>query len=250
MSGHSKWASIKHKKAATDQKRGKAFTKLIKEITVGAREGGGEPDANPRLRLAIQKAKDANMPKDNITNAIKKGTGELPGVVYESILYEGYGPAGVAILVDVLTDNKNRAAAEIRSIFTKKNGNMAGAGSVAWQFKQKGIIVVDKDKSEEDKLMDIILENGADDMVVEDTCYEISVQLKDFETVKKAIEDKKIAMSQAEVTMVPDTTVTINEKAVAQQILNLVSALEDNDDVQNVYSNFDIPDDILNELET
>jgi YebC/PmpR family DNA-binding regulatory protein len=249
MSGHSKWASIKHKKAATDSKRGKAFTKLIKEITVGAREGGGEPDANPRLRLAIQKAKDANMPKDNITNAIKKGTGELPGVVYEPILYEGYGPGGVAILVDVLTDNKNRAAAEIRSIFTKKNGNMAGAGSVAWQFKQKGVIVVDKDKIEEDKLMDIILENGADDMVVEDNCYEISVQAKEFEIVKKAIEDKGIAMSQAEVTMVPDATIKINEKNVAQQILNLVSALEDNDDVQNVYSNFDIPDDILNEME-
>ncbi len=249
MSGHSKWASIKHKKAATDQKRGKAFTKLIKEITVGAREGGGDPDANPRLRVAIQKAKDANMPKDNISNAVKKGTGELPGVIYEAMMYEGYAPGGVAILVDVLTDNKNRAAAEIRSIFTKKNGNMAGAGSVAWQFKQKGIIIVEKDKIEEDKLMDIVLENGADDMVVEDTCYEVSVQLKDFEIVKKAIEDKGIEMSQAEITMVPDIDVKVNDKAVAQQILNLVSALEDNDDVQNVYSNFDIPDDILHEME-
>ncbi|MFH1061822.1 MAG: YebC/PmpR family DNA-binding transcriptional regulator [Candidatus Omnitrophota bacterium] len=249
MSGHSKWASIKHKKAATDSKRGKAFTKLIKEITVAAREGGGEPDANPRLRLAIQKGKDANMPKDNITNAIKKGTGELPGVVYESMLYEGYGPGGVAILVDVLTDNKNRAAAEIRSIFTKKNGNMAGAGSVAWQFKQKGIIIVDKDKIEEDKLMDIILENGADDMVVEDSCYEISTQLKEFENVKKAIENQGIAINQAEISMVPDAAVKISEKTVAQQILNMVNALEDHDDVQNVYSNFDIPDDILNEME-
>ena len=249
MSGHSKWASIKHKKAATDAKRGKLFTKLIKELTVAAREGGGDADANPRLRLAVQKAKDANMPKDNISNAIKKGTGELPGVVYESMLYEGYGPSGVAILVDVLTDNKNRAAAEIRSIFTKKNGNMAGAGSVAWQFKQKGIILVDKDKAEEDKLMDIILENGAEDMTSDGNSFEISTQLKDFETVKKAVEDSGIAMSEAEITMVPDSTVKINEKDVAQQILNLVNALEDNDDVQNVYSNFDIPDDILNEIE-
>jgi YebC/PmpR family DNA-binding regulatory protein len=249
MSGHSKWASIKHKKAATDAKRGKLFTKLIKELTVAAREGGGDADANPRLRLAIQKAKDANMPKDNISNAIKKGTGELPGVTYESMMYEGYGPSGVAILVDVLTDNKNRAAAEIRSIFTKKNGNMAGAGSVAWQFKQKGVIIVDKDKAEEEKLMDIILENGADDMRSEDSCFEISTEIKEFESVKKALEDNKIEMSQAEITMVPDSNVKIEDKSVAQQILSLVNALEDNDDVQNVYSNFDIPDSILNEID-
>ncbi len=250
MSGHSKWASIKHKKAATDSKRGKLFTKLNKELTVGAREGGGgDPDANPRLRLAIQKAKDANMPKDNIEKAIKKGTGELPGVIYESMVYEGYGPSGVAVLVDVLTDNKNRAAAEVRSIFTKKNGNMAGAGSVAWQFKQKGMIIVAKEKSEEDKLMNIILENGAEDMQTEDDIYEISTQPKGFEAVKKAIEGSGIEISLAEVTMVPDSTVKITEKGVAQQILGLINALEDNDDVQNVYANFDIPDDILSELE-
>lgn len=249
MSGHSKWASIKHKKAATDSKRGKLFTKLIKELTVGAREGGGDSDANPRLRLAIQKAKDANMPKDNIEKAIKKGTGELPGVIYESMVYEGYGPSGVAVLVDVLTDNKNRAAAEVRSIFTKKNGNMAGAGSVAWQFKQKGVIIVAKDKSDEEKLLNIILENGAEDMQTEDDIYEISTQPRGFEAVKKAIQDNGIEISSAEVTMVPDSTVKIADKGVAQQVLGLINALEDNDDVQNVYANFDIPDNILSEIE-
>ncbi len=249
MSGHSKWASIKHKKAATDAKRGKLFTKLIKELTVAAREGGGDPDANPRLRLAVQKAKDANMPKENIEKAIKKGTGELPGVVYESMVYEGYGPSGVAILVDVLTDNKNRAAAEVRSIFTKKNGNMAGAGSVAWQFKQKGLIIVGHDKIEEDKLMNIILENGAEDMQSEGDAYEISTQPKEFEAVKKAIENSGIEITSSEITMVPDSTVKISDKGVAQQVLGLISALEDNDDVQNVYANFDIPDDILSEIE-
>ncbi len=250
MSGHSKWASIKHKKAATDAKRGKLFTKLIKELTVAAREGGGDPDANPRLRLAVQRAKDANMPKDNIEKAIKKGTGELPGVIYESMVYEGYGPSGVAILVDVLTDNKNRAAAEVRSIFTKRNGNMAGAGSVAWQFKQKGLIIVSKDKSEEDKLMNIILENGAEDMQTEEDTYEISTQPKEFEAVKKAIESSGIEINSAEITMVPDSTVNISDKGVAQQVLGLINALEDNDDVQNVYANFDIPDNILSEIES
>ena len=249
MSGHSKWASIKHKKAATDAKRGKLFTKLIKELTVAAREGGGDPGANPRLRLAVQNAKDANMPKDNIEKAVKKGTGELPGVIYESMVYEGYGPSGVAIMVDVLTDNKNRAAAEVRSIFTKKNGNMAGAGSVAWQFKQKGLIIVGKDKSEEDKLMNIILENGAEDMHSEVDTYEISTQPKEFEAVKKAIENSGIEITSAEITMVPDSTVNISDKGVAQQVLGLINALEDNDDVQNVYANFDIPDNILSEIE-
>ncbi|MFH1092712.1 MAG: YebC/PmpR family DNA-binding transcriptional regulator [Candidatus Omnitrophota bacterium] len=249
MSGHSKWASIKHKKAATDSKRGKVFTKLIRELTVAAREGGGDPDANPRLRLAMQKAKDSNMPKDNIEKAIKKGTGELPGVVYESMVYEGYGPSGVAVLVDVLTDNKNRAAAEVRSIFTKKNGNMAGAGSVAWQFKQKGLIIVAKDKSEEDKLMNIILENGAEDMQSGEDTYEISTQPREFETVKKAIENCGIEIISSEITLVPDSTVNISDKGAAQQVLNLINALEDNDDVQNVYANFDIPNNILSQIE-
>ncbi|MFH2138795.1 MAG: YebC/PmpR family DNA-binding transcriptional regulator [Candidatus Omnitrophota bacterium] len=250
MSGHSKWASIKHKKAATDQKRGKLFTKVIKELTVAARQGGGKIEANPRLRMAVLKAKEANMPKDNIDKAIKKGTGELPGVVYEELSYEGYGQAGVAILLEVLTDNKNRSAAEVRSIFTKKGGNMAGAGSVAWQFQKKGLILVDKSKSDEEKLMNIVLEKGAEDMVTQDTAYEITTPVNDFENVKKAVIDSGIEPDSAELTMIPDNTVKITEKGVAQAILNLIGALEDHDDVQNVYANFDIPDEILDELDT
>ncbi|MBI4846434.1 MAG: YebC/PmpR family DNA-binding transcriptional regulator [Candidatus Omnitrophica bacterium] len=250
MSGHSKWASIKHKKAATDAKRGKVFTKLIKELTVAARFGGGSPDANPRLRLAILRAKDSNMPKDNIEKAIKKGTGELPGVQYEEVTYEGYGPSGVAILVNVLTDNKNRAAAEIRSIFTKKGGNMAGAGSVSWQFSQKGMIIVDKSNcSDEDLLMSIVLEKGAEDMLVQEDNFEITTGPKDFEAVKKAVEDNNIKITSAELTMVPSSTVKIDDKPVAQQIFNLINSLEDNDDVQDVYANFDIPDEILKVME-
>lgn len=249
MSGHSKWASIKHKKAATDAKRGKLFTKVIKEITVAARDGGGDPEANPRLRLAVAKAKEANMPKDNIEKAIKKGTGELPGVQYESLNYEGYGPGGVAILVDVLTDNKNRAAAEVRSIFSKKGGNMAGAGSVAWQFNQQGLIIVSQEKAEEEKLMDIVLESGGDDIKPQDAGYEIKTGIKEFEDVKKAIEAAGIEPDSAEITMIPSSTVRINDKETAAQILNLINALEDHDDVQNVYANFDIPDDILAQLE-
>jgi len=249
MSGHSKWASIKHKKAATDAKRGKMFTKLIRELTVSAREGGGNAESNPRLRLAIQKAKDSNMPKDNIEKAIKKGTGELPGVVYESITYEGYGPGGVALIVEALTDNKNRAAAEVRSIFTKKNGNMAGAGSVAWQFQKKGLIIVSKDTCGEDKLMEIALENGASDMQTLEESYEITTGIKEFENVKSAFEENKITWESAELTMIPDSTVKITDKSQAAQVLGLISALEDNDDVQNVYANFDIPDEILKEVE-
>ncbi|MFH1459150.1 MAG: YebC/PmpR family DNA-binding transcriptional regulator [Candidatus Omnitrophota bacterium] len=250
MSGHSKWASIKHKKAATDAKRGKIFTKLIKEITVAARFGGGNPEANPRLRLAISKAKESNMPKDNIDKAIKKGTGELPGVVYEEIIYEGYGQNGVAILVNVLTDNKNRAAAELRSLFTKKGGNMAGAGSVAWQFKQKGLIIVNARECSEEKLMDIVLENGAEDITQQEGNFEVSIPVKEFDNVKKAIEDAGINPVSAEITMIPDANVKITDQVVAAQIMNLVSALEDHDDVQNVYANFDIPDEILEKLDS
>ena len=248
MSGHSKWASIKHKKAATDSKRGRIFTKLIKEITVAARHGGA-PETNPRLRLAIQKGKEANMPKDNIDKAIKKGTGELPGVIYEELAYEGYGQGGVGIVIEVLTDNKNRSAAEVRSIFTKKGGNMAGAGSVSWQFKKKGLIIVDKKLSDEEKLMNIVLENGAEDMVTQDETYEITTSMNDFENVKKAVIDSGITPESAEITMIPSNTVKVSEKGVAQSIMNLIGALEDHDDVQNVYANFDIPDEILNELE-
>ena len=249
MSGHSKWASIKHKKAATDSKRGKIFTKLIKELTVAAREGGGSPEANPRLRLAIQKCKEANMPKDNIDKAIKKGTGELPGVIYEELAYEGYGQAGVGIVIEVLTDNKNRSAADVRSVFTKKGGNLAGAGSVSWQFEKKGLIVVEKKQIEEDNLMNIVLDNGAQDMLTQDDSYEITTLVGDFENVKKAVIDNGITPESAEITMIPTNTVKISDKGVAQSIMNLMGSLEDLDDVQNVYANFDIPDEILNELE-
>lgn len=248
MSGHSKWAGIKHKKALLDAKKGKVFTKLIKELTVTAKHGGGNPETNPSLRLAISKAKEANMPKDNIEKAIKRGTGELPGIIYEEATYEGYGPNGVAILVEVLTDNKNRAAAELRNIFSKKNGNMVGAGSVSWLFQKKGFIIVDKSQISEDKLMNIVLENGAEDMLAQEQTYEISTSLKDFENVKKAIGENSITPTSAEVTMIPSTLVKITQKNIAQQVLGLIDALEDHDDVQNVYVNFDIPDSILKEL--
>ncbi len=248
MSGHSKWSSIKHKKAAADSKRGKLFTKLIKEITVAARSGGGNLDANPRLRLAVTKGKEANMPRDNIEKAIKKGTGELPGVVYEEVTYEGYASAGVAILVDVLTDNKNRSAAEIRSIFTKRGGNMAGAGSVAWQFNKKGYLEVDKDSVPEDKLMHIVLENGAEDMTAGDQTYEITTDPRDFETVRQAVENSGIKPATAEITMIPDSTIKVMDKDAARQILNLIDTLEEHEDVQNVYSNFDIPDEVITEI--
>lgn len=249
MSGHSKWASIKHKKAAADVQRGKVFTKLIKEITTAARHGGGNPEANPRLRVAIEKAKASNMPGDNIDRAIKKGTGELPGVSYEEITYEGYGPAGVAILVELMTDNKNRATADIRNIFSKKGGNLAGTGSVNWMFQKKGFIVVNKNQADEEKLMSLVLDNGAEDLTTETDTFEIITPPKDFEKVKQSLVDKKINIESAEITMIPTSTVKISDKNQAQHLLALVEALEENDDVQNVYANFDIPDEILKTIE-
>ncbi|MBL7157350.1 MAG: YebC/PmpR family DNA-binding transcriptional regulator [Candidatus Omnitrophica bacterium] len=248
MSGHSKWASIKHKKGAQDAKRGKLFTKLIREITVSARQSGGSPDSNPRLRLAIQRAKDANMPQNNIERALKKGTGELEGTHYEEITYEGYGPGGVAIIIDVLTDNKNRATGEIRNIFSKKGGNMAGQGSVSWIFEKKGYIVVNKDTIEEDKLMSIVLEAGAEDLKTEETAYAVTTEPGDFDKVKKALEDKNVKIEVAEITSVPKNTIKVIGED-AKKVLSLVNELEENDDVQNVYANFDIPDSILKELE-
>ncbi|MFQ5680438.1 MAG: YebC/PmpR family DNA-binding transcriptional regulator [Candidatus Omnitrophota bacterium] len=241
MSGHSKWASIKHKKAATDAKRGALFTKLIKEITICARNGGGNLETNPSLRTAVQKAKGSNMPWDNIDRAIKKGTGELPGVVYEELTYEGYGPGGVAIMVEAVTDNKNRASAEIRNIFSKKNGNLAGAGSVNWMFSKKGYILVDKSQVGEDKLMDIVLNAGAEDMKVEGDSYEITTTPAGLEPVKQALSDNKISLQSAEVTMVPSSLVKVAGQD-AKTVLALVEALEDHDDVQKVHANFDIPD--------
>ncbi len=246
MSGHSKWASIKHKKAATDAKRGALFTKLIKELTAAARQGGGNQETNVRLRAAVSRAKTQNMPNNNIENAIKKGTGELPGIVYEEISYEGYGPKGVAIMIDALTDNKNRTSAELRNLLSKKGGNMAGAGSVAWIFHKNGYIIVDKKDSDEERLMNIILEAGAEDMKSEKEAYEISTTPADFEAVKKAIEDKGIKIQSAEVTMTPSSTIKIAGPE-AKTVLELVESLEDHEDVQHVYSNFDIPDEMLEE---
>jgi YebC/PmpR family DNA-binding regulatory protein len=244
MSGHSKWASIKHKKAATDAKRGNLFTKLIREITVAAKSGGGDPDSNPRLRTAIDRAKEASMPQDNIDRAIKKGTGGLEGMTYEEFTIEGYGPGGVAILVEVMTDNKNRTTADIRNIFSKKNGNVAGAGSVSWMFEKKGYIEVDKQASSEDKVMSIVLDAGAQDMQTEEDIYTITTDTKDLEAVRKALEVSGIKPKTAEITMLPKSTIKLTGDE-ARQILALVEALEDSDDVQNVYANFDVPDEII-----
>jgi YebC/PmpR family DNA-binding regulatory protein len=246
MSGHSKWATTKHKKAATDAKRGKIFTKITKEITVAAKLGGGDPDGNPRLRTAVAKAKSVSMPAENIKRAIQKGTGELPGVSYEEITYEGYGPNGVAIIVEVLTDNRNRTVSEIRNIFSKAGGNMGETGCVSWMFHKKGYIVVARVKADEEKLMSLALDAGAEDMQTEDDNFVIITAQSDFEKVKKALEDAGIPLEVAEVTMVPQTYVKIDGEKVAGQMMRLMEAIEDNDDVQNVYANFDIPEEVMN----
>jgi YebC/PmpR family DNA-binding regulatory protein len=244
MSGHSKWASIKHKKAQVDARRGKIFTKLIKEITVSARLGGGDPETNPRLRTAINAAKSANMPQENIIRAIKKGTGELPGTAYEEATYEGYGPGGIAVLVNILTDNKNRTISELRYIFSKNGGNLGEAGCVAWMFEKKGQILVEEDKVDEDELFMMALDAGAEDVRKDGSTYEIITQVQDFEAVKKALEEHNIEMSVAEISMLPQTTIKLEGK-LAQQMLKLMEALEDHDDVQHVYANFDIADEVM-----
>jgi len=247
MSGHSKWASIKHKKGAADAKRGRLFTKLIREITVAAKAGGGSPDTNPVLRSAITRANEANMPKDNIEKAIKKGTGELPGVIYESLSFEGYGPGGIAIIVDALTDNKNRASAEIRNIFSKRGGNMAGAGSVAWIFTAKGYILADKAQMSEDDLFALSVDAGAEDVKVGEKNYEVLCDPKDLESIKQAFQEKGIKWETAELTKLPNSIVKISGND-AKQLLALIEALEDHDDVQKVYANFDIPDEVLEKI--
>lgn len=244
MSGHSKWSSIKHKKGAADAKRGKIFTKLIKEITVAARMGGGDPDGNPRLRSAIAAAKAENMPKENIERGIKKGTGELEGVSYEESTYEGYGPGGVAVLVDCLTDNKNRTVADLKHLFERHGGNLGEPGCVAWMFEQKGLMVFDKDKVDEEELFDLALEAGAEDVREEDTEFEVITDPSEFEPVKKAIDEADLTYTLAEVTMIPKNTVKVEGKKTGQ-VLNLMQALEDHDDVNHVYANFDIPDDVM-----
>ncbi|MCL4510408.1 MAG: YebC/PmpR family DNA-binding transcriptional regulator [Bacteroidetes bacterium] len=247
MSGHNKWAKIKHKKAGTDAARGKVFSRIIKEITIAARNGGGDINGNPRLRLAVQNAKDANMPADNIKRAVQRGTGELPGTVYEELTYEGYGPAGVAIMIELVTDNKNRAVAEIRHILDRNNGKLAEAGSVAWMFQKKGSIEVSKAGISEDDLLGIILEAGADDMKTEDDYYDIVTSAESFEAVKKAIEDKGLKISNASLQLQPQNTVRVEGKE-AEQVLRLMEALEEHEDVQNVYANFDIDDSVLAQL--
>lgn len=244
MSGHSKWASIKHKKAAVDAKRGKLFTRLMKEITVAAREGGGDPDTNPRLRTAVANAKAGNMPNDTIERGILKGTGQLPGATYEEITYEGYGPQGVAIIVEVVTDNRNRSTSDLRFIFSKNGGNMGEKGCVAWMFDKKGLIIVDKDKADEDELMMMALEAGAEDMKSEDDSFEITTDPADFEIVRNAIQEAEIEMNLAEISMIPQTTVKLDGNE-ALQLMKLMEGLEEHDDVQNVYANFDIPDEII-----
>lgn len=247
MAGHSKWANIKYRKEAADARKGKLFSKLAKEITVAAREGGGDPETNPRLRHAIEKAREANMPMDNIERAIKRGTGELPGVSYEQVIYEGYGPGGVAVLIEALTDNRNRTTSEIRNIFTKKGGNMAGAGSVSWIFQRKGLITVGKSVCDEDTLLSIVIEAGAEDMKTETDSYEIITSPENFEQVKNALKEKNIAINNAEITMLPSNYIKL-EGQVAKQILSLMDALQSHDDVQQVYANFDIPDEIIEEM--
>ncbi|KPL00165.1 MAG: transcriptional regulator [candidate division Zixibacteria bacterium SM23_73_3] len=247
MSGHSKWSTIKRKKGKADAARGKMFTKLIKEITVAAREGGGDADANPRLRTAIQAARAANMPAANIDKAIKKGTGELPGVSYEQINYEGYGPGGVAILAETLTDNKNRAVSDIRRIFSVHGGNLGEVGCVGWMFERRGIIQVDKEKADEEELMMAVLDAGAEDMKAEEDYFEIVTPFEKFEAVKKALDEKSIPTTQAELTMIPQTTIKLEGKQ-AEQMLKLMEALEDHDDVQKVYANFDIATEIMEKM--
>ena len=247
MSGHSKWSSIKHKKAATDARRGKIFTKLIKEIMVAARLGGGDPDANPRLRTAIAAAKSENMPKDNIERAIKKGTGDLEGVNYEESIYEGYGPGGAAVLVESLTDNKNRAVADIRHIFSKNGGNLGENGCVAWMFDKKGYILIESKAVEEDALMETALEAGAEDVREDNGNFEVITATEDFEAVKEAIDAAAIPTIEAEVTMLPQTNSNLSGKE-AEQMLRLMEMLDDCEDVQKVYTNADIPEDIVNSM--
>jgi YebC/PmpR family DNA-binding regulatory protein len=246
MSGHSKWHSIKHKKAATDSKRGRIFTRLIKEMTAAARGGGGDPDSNPRLRLAVSTAKAANMPADNIKKAIMRGTGELPGVSYEDVNYEGYGPGGVAIFMHVLTDNRNRTVAELRHALSKNGGNLGETGCVGWMFDRKGYFVVEKTAADEEKLLELALGAGADDMREDGSNFEILTTPENFEPVRAALEAQKIPTASAEISMIPQNYVKLEGKQ-AQTMLKLMEALEDHEDIQNVWANFDIDESAFEE---
>lgn len=248
MSGHSKWANIKYRKATQDAKRGKLFQKLVRAIIVAAREGGGDPSMNVRLKTAIERAREANVPMDNIERAIKRGTGELEGVQYEEVFYEGYGPCGVAILVEALTDNRNKTASEMRTLFSRNGGSLGEAGCVSWMFERRGVIRITGEGLDEDELLSVALEAGADDVKNEDGEFVVYCDPATFSKVKGALEGHGFAVSGAEVGMVPKSTVSISDKDDAHKVVRLLNLLEDHDDVQNVYANFDIPDEILEEV--
>ncbi len=243
MSGHSKWSTIKRKKGVADAKRGKMFTKLIKEITIAAREGGSDPGANPRLRLAVDNAKAANMPADNIERAIKKATGELEGVIFHELTYEGYGPSGVAVIVEVATDNKNRTVADVRHLFSKYNGSLAENGSVAWMFDRKGVITLPTQDKTEDDIMDIVLEAGADDLQTEEDFFEVQTNLESFDSVRKALLAKELQVDNASLQWIAKNVVKVNGED-AEKVIKLIDALEESDDVQNVFSNADFDEDV------
>jgi YebC/PmpR family DNA-binding regulatory protein len=244
MSGHSKWSTIKHKKAATDARRGKLFSKILKEITVAARMGGADPKGNPRLRTALLEARSNSVPGDNIDRAIKKGTGELEGETYEEVIYEGYGPGGVAVLVEAATDNRNRTTAEVRHLFTRHGGNLAEAGSVAWMFKRRGWFSVERSAMTEEQLMELALELGVDDISVEEDRYEMYTALEDFSAIQEALEARNVPLAAKELAMIPQTTIEMRADRV-NQILRLLESLEDHDDVQKVWANLDIDESVL-----
>ena len=245
MSGHSKWHSIKHAKGAADAARGKLFARLARQIEVAAREGGGDIDGNPTLRTMVQKARDASMPKDNIERAIKRGTGELEGVTYESIVYEGYATNGVAVYVETLTDNRNRTGAEVKNVFNRNGGSLAEPGAVAWQFERKGVIMLDKAAADEDTLMLVALDAGAEDIADQGDTWQVTTAATDLNTVRTALTEGGLEVKESELTMLPTSTVGIDEASKAKSVLRVIDALEEHDDVQNVYANFDIPDDVM-----
>ncbi|TDX51041.1 YebC/PmpR family DNA-binding transcriptional regulator [Orenia marismortui] len=251
MAGHSKWANIKHKKAKEDKRRGKLFSKLVKKITVAARNGGGDPETNNDLALAIQKAKDANMPKDNIERAIKRGTGELEGVEYEEFVYEGYAPAGVALYMEIMTDNRNRAASEVRHVLSKNGGNLGENGCVSWMFERKGQLIIDRSEQEidEDEIMMSALEAGAEDINIEEDSVEIITEAGALKEVRTAMEEAGYKFSSGDVAMIPENILDVTDPSEAKKVLKLIDALEDHDDVQEVYANFNIPDEVMEEIE-
>ena len=248
MAGHSKWANIKYRKMKEDAKRGRLFTRITREIIVAAREGGGDPESNPRLRTAIAAAKAANMPKDNIDRAIKRGTGELPGVTYEEVTYEGYGPGGVAVIVEAITDNRNRTVSEVRYIFSKHGGSLGETGCVSWIFDKKGVITINGQDLSEDDILMVALEAGAEDVKTEGDCYQVITAPEDFQEVKEALERGSIPIESAEITLVPKNTVKV-EEGQAEKVLKLMDALESLDEVQKTYANFDIPEEALKTME-